>query len=142
MSTLRPDRRSFRRLARRYDLVPVVREVLGDLETPVSAFRKLGGGGEGFLLESVEGGETWGRYSLLGGAPAGRFTARGGEVEIRWRGRRRRRKAKDPLDALARWLGRFRCAPVDGLPPFFGGAVGYVGSVSYTHLTLPTKRIV
>jgi anthranilate synthase component 1 len=127
MSRIRIDRPTFRRLAGRYDLIPVVGEMLGDLETPVSAFRKLGGEGAGFLLESVEGGETWGRYSLLGAAPAGRFTARGDQVEIRWRGRRRRRTVGDPLDALARWLGRFRCAPVEGLPPFFGGAVGYVG---------------
>ncbi len=123
----RPSPAEFRRLAKRYDLIPVVREILGDLETPVSAFRKIAEGeSSSFLLESVEGGENWGRYSILGARAAGRLVATGNEVEIHWRGRVRRSRAKDPLDALARWLGRFRTAPVEGLPRFFGGAVGHL----------------
>ena len=120
----RPTRAVFRRLAREHDLVPVVREILLDLDTPVSAYRKLAGGGPGFLLESVEGGETWGRYSFLGGRPAGRMRSFGDQVVTEIGGRRRVRTERDPLVALEAWLTRFRPAPVDGLPRFYGGAVG------------------
>jgi anthranilate synthase component 1 len=126
-SRIEPSPREFARLARRHNLIPLVREVLGDLETPVSAFRKLRGDAESFLLESVEGGETWGRYSLLGAQPAGRFTARGDRVTIRWQGRTRTLRTKDPLAALAAWLQGFQPAQTPGLPRFFGGAVGYIG---------------
>ena len=119
-----PRRAEFRRLARSYDLIPVVREILLDLDTPVSAYRKLAADGPGFLLESVEGGETWGRYSVLGARPAGRMRSFGDEVVIEFDGRRRVRHTRDPLTALEHWLDRFQPAPVEGLPRFWGGAVG------------------
>ena len=122
--TATPNRAAFRRLARRYDLVPVVREILLDLDTPVSAYRKLADGAPGFLLESVEGGEQWGRYSLLGARPTGRMRSFGDRVVIEFDGRRRTRRTRDPLVALQRWLGGFTPAPVEGLPRFWGGAVG------------------
>lgn len=122
--TALPGRARFRSLARRYDLIPVVREILLDLDTPVSAYRKLTDDGPGFLLESVEGGEQWGRYSLLGARPAGRMRSFGDVVEIAFDGRRRRRKARDPLVVLKSWLDGFAPAPVEGLPRFWGGAVG------------------
>src|SRR3984893_19205054 len=68
--------------ARDYTVVPVWREVLADLETPVSAFAKLVGDREGFLLESVEHGEHWGRFSFIGRDPALTLVARGQQVEI------------------------------------------------------------
>ncbi len=119
-----PNRRRFGQLARRYNLVPVVRELLLDEDTPVSAYRRLTQGGPGFLLESVAGGETWGRYSVLGAAPEGRLRTFGDRAELRWGGRRRKWKCADPLVAVQRWLSRFRAAPIEGLPRFFGGAVG------------------
>lgn len=125
-----PDLREFARLAKRHKLIPLVREVLGDLETPVSAFRKLRGAGESFLLESVEGGETWGRYSLLGAGPAGRFTVTGDRAVLQWRGRSKSIRTKDPLAVLRAWLRSFSPAQEAlgvQLPRFFGGAVGYVG---------------
>src|SRR4029453_19549613 len=64
-----PDFDAFRELAKQGNLGPVFREVLADLETPVSAFLKIDRGGDAFLLESVEGGEKWARYSFLGSAP-------------------------------------------------------------------------
>jgi len=67
--TYHPDFDAFCTLARQGNLIPVYREVLADLDTPVSAFLKIDGGGDAFLLESVEGGEKWGRYSFLGVAP-------------------------------------------------------------------------
>ena len=69
MTDIRPSLPEFCALAREYTVVPVWREVLADLETPVSAFLKLVGDGEGFLLESVEHGQHWGRYSFIGRDP-------------------------------------------------------------------------
>src|SRR5881409_1476537 len=77
-----PSRADARALARQGNLIPVCREILADLETPVSAFLKIHRGPYGFLLESVEGGEKWGRYSFLGTEPAQVFRARGAEIEI------------------------------------------------------------
>ena len=67
---LHPSVTEFKELARSHTVVPVWREVLADLETPVSVFLKLVGAGEGFLLESVEHGERWGRFSFIGADPA------------------------------------------------------------------------
>ena len=119
-----PTRAAFRSLARSHDLIPVVREILLDLDTPVSAYRKLTDGGPGFLLESVEGGEQWGRYSLLGARPAGRLRSFGDQVVLEFQGRTTKSTARDPLTVLERWLRRFDPAPVSGLPRFWGGAVG------------------
>src|SRR5262245_21368731 len=81
--TIVPTAAEFRALAKSGKLVPVYREVFADLDTPVSAFRKVDDGPYAFLLESVEGGETWGRYSLLGSRPSLIFIARGDRCEIR-----------------------------------------------------------
>jgi anthranilate synthase component 1 len=118
------DRRRFGRLAKHHDLIPVVRELLLDEDTPVSAYRRLSRGGPGFLLESVAGGETWGRYSLLGAAPRGRLRAWGEQVRLEWGGRTRRWRCSDPLVGVERWMSSFRVAAIEGLPRFFGGAVG------------------
>ena len=114
----------FGRLARRADRVPVVRELLLDHDTPVSAYRKWAGPDPGFLLESVAGGENWGRYSILGARPAGWIRARGDRVQIEWGGRRWSRRRRDPLGVVREWLASIRCAKVEGLPRFHGGAVG------------------
>ncbi len=66
-------------MARQGNLIPVYREILGDLETPVSAYKKLRGEGCSFLLESVEGGEKWGRFSFLGLNPSLMFQVQGGK---------------------------------------------------------------
>lgn len=113
--------------------VPVYREILADLDTPVSAYLKLAPkAGEpddhSFLLESVEGGERWGRYSIIGLDPAfvvratGRVceVVRGGEVTLR-------EERDDPLSFLADQLQRFGAVSVPGLPRFAGGAVGFLG---------------
>ena len=114
--------------AREYTVVPVWREVLADLETPLSAFAKLVGDREGFLLESVEHAERWGRFSFLGRDPALTFVARGRNLE--WIG-------GDPpagipsdqgtLAALDALLKRYRAPTQDVLPPFHGGIVGWMG---------------
>ena len=119
------------------DLVPVTRERLADLETPVSAFAKLRALGGAFLLESVEGGERMGRYSFIGLSPRTTLTFRDGSVVIeewtdpdrgsRGGGRIREESAADPLRTVGDELARYRRAPRPGLPRFNGGAVGFVG---------------
>ena len=114
-------------MAREKNLVPVTREVLADLDTPVSAFTKLDRGDASFLLESLEGGENWGRYSILGFKPTIEFRSKGKEVEIRRGERTERQESKDPLSVLQSLLAEVRAADVEGLPPFSGGAVGLIG---------------
>ncbi len=108
-----PSREEFLRLSRQGNVVPVRADLLADLETPVSAYAKLRGAGPAFLLESVEGGENVSRYSFIGCNPRRIFQAKPGDA--------------DPLAALQRELATYRPVPVPGLPPFTGGAVGYLG---------------
>jgi anthranilate synthase component 1 len=123
---LRPSLEEFTRLAERYTVVPVWRELLGDLETPVGAFRKLGGEHGSVLLESVEHGERWGRWSFIGTDPFATFRARGGEVS--WTGSPPADlPGGPPLTVLRAALQRLRSPSLPGLPPLFAGAVGYLG---------------
>ena len=109
---------------REVDLIPLYKEIFVDTETPVSAFLKVGGG-MSFLLESVEGGEKWGRYSFIGIHPRMVFRSRGRVAEIEECGRTTERVG-DPLELLQGILKGFRPVEVEGLPRFYGGAVGYV----------------
>ncbi|MFN8588225.1 MAG: anthranilate synthase component I [Candidatus Eisenbacteria bacterium] len=120
-----PTRSEFHALARTGKLVPVYREVFADHDTPVSAFRKIDDGPYGFLLESVEGGEKWGRYSLLGSRPSLVFVARGESCEIHRDGKVTK-GTKHPLEELAALLAEHQAVALPGLPRFCGGAVGYL----------------
>ena len=120
---------AFRALAREHNLIPVYREILGDLHTPVSAFHKLDDGRFAYLLESVEGGESVGRYSFMGGAPSTVLKARGREVTVERQGEsvtRQLEEGEDPLHVLRALMAEYRVARVPGLPKFYGGAVGYM----------------
>src|SRR5919108_5949813 len=99
-----PSRDEFVRLAREYTLVPVWREVLGDLETPVGAYRKLGAEPNTFLLESVEHGERWGRYSFIGRDPFLVMRSRDGRIEFDGEPPADAKGAPDPLSTLERTL--------------------------------------
>ena len=109
------------------ELVPVVRERLADLETPVSAFAKLRPLGGAFLLESVEGGERMGRYSFIGVLPRATCVFREGVATILEESGVRTVDYSDPLAILRAELARYRRADAPDLPRFSGGAVGYVG---------------
>src|SRR5512143_2169813 len=102
-------------LAQRSNLVPVYREILADLETPVSAFLKIDDGGDGFLLESVEGTEKWARYSFLGTAPELAFSSKGKIVRLERVGQPpEEREVADPLVALRELLAGYRPVQVKG----------------------------
>ncbi len=120
-----PTRAEFHALAKTGKLVPVYREVFADHDTPVSAFRKIDDGPYGFLLESVEGGEKWGRYSILGSRPSCVFIARGGKAELHENSRVTALPGA-PVAELAKLLKAHQAVPLPGLPRFCGGAVGYL----------------
>jgi anthranilate synthase component 1 len=122
-----PSKDEFLRLARDYTLVPVWREVLGDLETPVGVYRKLWAEPHSFLLESVEQGERWGRYSFIGLNPFSVMKSVNGSVTFEGEQPSGAADAPDPLWALERALAGYRAPTLPGLPPLHGGAVGYVG---------------
>jgi anthranilate synthase component I len=117
---------AFKAKASQGNLIPVYREIMADLETPVAAVLKLDRGDFSFLLESVEGGEKWGRYCFLGGEPSIVFQSKGRRVEIMRDGQAQVQDGVDPLEALKQLMGEFHPVEVEGLPRFFGGAVGYL----------------
>lgn len=109
------------------NVVPVWKEILADLLTPVSAFLKISRGQrEGFLLESVEGGETIARYSFLGRAPFLTLARQGADVLLTENGQVLRAR-ENFFDVLRKISARYRTVQIEGLPPFTGGAVGYFG---------------
>jgi anthranilate synthase component I len=125
-----PTSQDFSDYAARGTLVPVYRELPSDLETPVSAFMKLRGDGPAFLLESAETNETWGRYSILGVAPERQIIGWGKRVELHGADgitTHDLQTGKDPLTIVEDELAAYRTVEVPGLPPFFGGAVGFMG---------------
>jgi len=125
----RPSREEFSELAANGNLVPVVREVLADLDTPLSLFRRLDDGRTSFLLESVEGGKKWARFSFIGTGSRAVFRARGRDAEWTENGTTERfRVTGDPLEVLRDKLARLRPSLPAGidLPRFMGGAVGAV----------------
>lgn len=122
-----PTLEEFRARSRQGNLVPISREILADLDTPVSAFLKLLHGEHAFLLESVEGGEKWGRYSFIGCDPSIIFRSKDDRVEIFEDGQWVVETVANPLHRLRALMRRYRPVPDPELPRFFGGAVGYFG---------------
>ena len=123
-----PTKSEFEALAARgFNLIPVGREITADLETSVSAFLKIERGDYSFLLESVQGGEKWGRYTFLGTEPFLVMRGGRGRLDLIRPGRAiESRTTDDPFDALRQELRRFRAPQIDGMPRFFGGAVGFL----------------
>src|SRR5438105_2796097 len=117
-----PEKNVFLEKAQQGGLIPVYREIVADMETPVSAFRKIGDTTYAFLLESVEGGEKLGRYSFLGANPLVIFRSKGQEIEIlHANGRRESFRDRAPLDRLRDLIASYRFVPDPDLPPFCGG---------------------
>jgi anthranilate synthase component I len=132
-----PTLEEFQKLAAQGNLIPVTRRLLADIETPLSAYRKIRGAGESFLFESVEGGEHIGRYSFVGCNPRALIRQTGQRVEIVENGKTIETfsvsrepgatNVKDGLEVVERVMKKYRAVPVAGLPRFTGGAVGFIG---------------
>ncbi len=139
---IHPSLEEFRKLARPGALVPVYREIVADLETPVAAYLKISRGHtRAFLLESVVQADVLGRYSFLGADPSIVFRSRGKQVTILRQGASESFESENPLDELRRILAGYTPVKVEGVPEFHGGAVGYM---SYDHVrffeSLPDKN--
>ncbi len=122
-----PSLNDFKDLAKKYNVIPIWSEILADLTTPVSLFSRCIGDGEGFLLESVDRGEHWGRWSFIGGKPLAAISSQEGKINI---------KGSVPfdldpnmglLDLLSDLLDSFNSPSLDDFPPLHGGLVGYLG---------------
>ena len=114
-----PKLEEVKKLKDRGNLIPIYRELVADLETPVSAFMKINRGGNSFLLESVEGGERIARYSFIGTEPYKIIKTSAGDKV-------------NPLPLIAQEMDRYKIVPVSGLPRFSGGAVGYLAYETVT----------
>jgi len=124
---MQPSRDEFRGLAAQHTVVPVWTEVLADLETPVAAFAKLVGEGSGFLLESVEHGERWSRYSFVGRDPVGTLELRDGVITTFGQVPPSVPLDRGMLAALDELLRIYRAPIIADLPPLQSGVMGYLG---------------
>lgn len=123
------DSATFDRLvAEGYNRIPLMAEVLADLDTPLSTYLKLVEGPYGYLLESVQGGEKWGRYSIIGLSCRTTIRVRGQDIVVARDGKALEKAvAQDPLAWIESFQSRYRVPELTGLPRFTGGLVGYFG---------------
>ena len=130
-----------------YKRIPISREALADLDTPLSVYLKLAQGPYSYLLESAEGGEKWGRYSIIGLPARTIISVSGSHIEVKTDGEVvEALDSEDPLTFIEDFLDRFKVEGCDAMPRFFGGLVGYFGydTVRYVerrlaHSTPPDK---
>lgn len=120
-----PCERDYLILARDYNLIPVYTEHFTDTETPITLFLKLAGTGPACLLESVEGGRYLGRYSFIAFDPLVTFVSKNGKSKVLYPGGGLKSACGPLLDTLDKLIGGFKVPPVNGLPRFLGGAVGF-----------------
>ena len=114
------------KLANDYDIIPVCREIYADVITPITLLRKLSGiSSRYYLLESIEGGEKWGRYSFLGYNPVMRVSCKESVVTIEKGDEVTTKQTDKPLDVLREIMKDYKAPRLAGLPPFAGGFVGY-----------------
>ena len=123
--SITPSLDEFLRLAADRRVVPLAVKLVGDRETPLTVFQKLAGNNPGFLLESVEGGERWARWSFVGWDPAFILTSRDGQCEVT--GTDLELPPGDPLEVMEELHRRFSMPRLPDLPPLYSGMVGYLG---------------
>ncbi|ORU94436.1 MAG: anthranilate synthase [Cycloclasticus sp. symbiont of Bathymodiolus heckerae] len=111
-----------------YNKIPLMKTILADLETPLSAYMKLANEPYSYLFESVQGGENWGRYSIIGLPCKNVIKITGNTIELESNGVvEQTLNSKEPLDWVRQHAATFRIPEVVGLPRFSGGLVGYFG---------------
>lgn len=138
-----PDCDKILQLAASYDIIPVCKEIYADVITPITLLRKLSAlSSRYYLLESVEGGEKWGRYSFLGYDPVMRVSLKDGVVKIEDAKGTEEIQTKKPYEVLRQVMRRHRSPKIEGMPPFTGGFVGYFGyaMIGYAEPVLNIKK--
>ena len=137
-----PTFNEFKELSKKGNVVPVYRQLFADTLTPVSAFQKVSDTDYAFLLESADGGEKIAKYSTIGSNPFAGFKCKGSNVEIFNKEGITHIETTDPFKVLEQQISKFSPVRVNGLPDFFGGAVGYTSydSVRYVE-TLPDSTV-
>lgn len=123
---LNPNKEQVIALAGQYNLIPVVKRLLADMETPIRIFQRYAQRECAFLLESVEGGSQWARYSFIGTDPFMMISGKKGEIVLEQGGQKQLMKGK-PVEELKALLRSYRSPKLDDLPPFTGGAIGFFG---------------
>jgi len=129
----------FKELSKDYNVIPIYKEIVLDIDTPLSVFLKISSEGRfNFLFESVEKGENIGRYSFIGSSSSVYIRTKKDFVEIYNKGKIRYDKTKDPLNTLKEIVNSYKAPKLENLPPFWGGFVGYVGyDVIYFYEPIP-----
>ena len=128
-----PQKKEFDSLAQSANVIPVTKEIYSDTTTPIGIFMRFAHEENSFLLESVEGGEKWARYSFIGRNPYMTFSSTGEDITI-VQGGKTRTTHGNLFEELQRIFGGFKYAYIDGLPRFCGGAVGYFGYDTVRHI--------
>ncbi|NLO98115.1 MAG: anthranilate synthase component I [Peptococcaceae bacterium] len=135
-----PAYQEIERLAQEYKIIPICKEIYADITTPIALLRKISRiSNRYFLLESIEGGEKWGRYSFLGLNPMARLVCKNGEITIEDKEKKTVTSHK-PLELLRTYLADYKAPRLPGLPPFAGGFVGYF-SYSLIGYTEPVLKL-
>lgn len=138
-----PAKDLFQRLAREYNLIPVTRTLLADTETPIRVFQHFCEDPHAFLLESVEGGAKWARYSFIGTDPFLVVRGKGGSIQVERKSGAVETFEEQPVDFLRALLSNYRSPQLEGFPRFMGGAVGFFGYdlLRYYEKKLPPHRV-
>ena len=124
---IKPSFETVKALAGEYDIIPICKEIYADLTTPITLLRRIAKyKKEFFLLESIEGGEKWGRYSFIGFDPKARIYCKDGVVTVEGEGSASYESDK-PLEVLREYMKSYKTPKIEGIPPFTGGLVGYFG---------------
>ncbi|MFA6104581.1 MAG: anthranilate synthase component I [Victivallaceae bacterium] len=141
----KPDFEEFKSYCSQGNIVPVYREYLADMDTPVSVLNRFAENKHVFLLESVEGGERWGRYSFLGVNPFALFKVQDGKAILRKNGHDEVVESPEgPLMALRKIIAQYKPVEMPGLPRFYAGAIGYIGHHTvneFERLPAPKKAL-
>ena len=129
-----PDCNTIQKLANDYTVIPICKEVYADIATPITLLRRLAAhSSRYYLLESVEGGEKWGRYSFLGYDPVMRLTCKEDCVTIQEKNTEKKIHSKDSLQVIRDVLKEYKSPSLEGFPPFTGGFVGYFAYAMIAH---------